>query len=98
VPSQDHETLSALLIENRDLKREVADLRAERDGHQLFICPRAGQLAEVIAALALDPSVRDGDRIRCAGAGDLVRRSGIWAPEPVLSSPRTGNYGTTGRR
>lgn len=80
------------------LKQATTDLADRYGGHQLFICPRAEQLGDVFDALALDASVRDGDRIRCAGVGDLVRRFGIWTAEPVLSSPRTGNHGTTGRR
>lgn len=96
MPSKDHETLAALLIENRELKREnekLTDLLLEHHGgHQLFICPQAALLGDVFAALALDASVRDGDRIRCAGVGDLVRRFGIWTAEPVLSSPTNPKY------
>lgn len=77
--------------ENRRLREENAALhekmgealaRADANAdYSVYVVPGRQHLLKCMEDLKDDPSVRDGDRIRLAGAGDEYElRSGMWTP------------------
>jgi hypothetical protein len=83
---EDNQHLKLSLTAMRSRLREALAQLDSIAGYQVIIVPGERYLAEALLKLKDDPTISNGDHIRCADTMlEMVRQDGIWVPLPVLT-------------